>query len=670
MKKLLLFALAFITISLNAQYIVNDTLSPYWQDASECEIDISNNYAASNLIYYYPINIYEFSSGNWTLHQQIYIDSCSVNIACASIFSEKRPFDLEGNILVIGLQFDSLDYAGLNPQYKSGSVLIYSKKSNGYWSFDQKISPSNRTSGLEFGLDLSTDGTNLVVKSKDYIYFYEKNTNGSWVQTNMISAGESSGVGTHYSNLISVDSNILAFGFYTKDTIKVYEKVSNTWQLSASLVSPDSGAFKDCFVSNNTIYIGDPSNSYDSASANYNSGAGAVFAYEKNTSGTWVVSQKIVSPNRTQNGSFGESISIYNDRLAVGAPKEGNFITSPVGQDIDYQGAIYVYKETNANNYNLYSTLVSSNYKNLGTKVAIDQRNMFAIKKQYDMMQYSTGSAEGLYTFIDTNNLLYQNTLLIDTCRAYTNQFGTTYYNSGIYNHIINNPLGDSVFYYDITINRDTSNVNITACDSFVSPSGNFVAYSSGLYTDTLFNIDNCDSVVYYNVTIPVIDTSVTVLITTNDEVILSSNAVGCNYLWYDCQNNIPTNNGTDTLQTFFPQPISIGYYSVIIDIDGCQDTSNCHIVITEGINVNDYSSKIKLYPNPSKDFFYLQSKGISGNADLKLSDIQGREVLSKQILFKQNKQIKINTSNLSKGVYIIKVQNTEGIFTSKIIIE
>ncbi len=672
MKKTLLFVLIFglFIFKLNAQYYQVSTNLGYGGDASECDIDISNSYAVSNLLYIYPIQIYSFSGGNWNLHQQIYLNSCPISIGY-TFYAEKLSLDLEGDILVVGVQNDSLDYSGLNPLSNSGSVLIYSKKPNGLWSFDQKLSASNRTVDLQFGVDVAVDGNDLLIKSKSYIYCFRKNSSGIWVQDSMISAVETSNIAYHYQNLISIDSNILVFGFYTNSTIKVYEKVANNWQFSANLLPPDGGVFKDCYVKNNTIYIGNPENSYDSASTNFISGAGAVFIYKKNLNGVWTIAQKIVSPNRTAGGGFGAAISVSNNRLAIGAPQEGNVVVSTTGSGTNYDGAMYVYKDSNSN-YNYYSTISNLlSEDNLSSCVAIDDYSLIMVERTKDIYQFNTSWGENLAAFRDTSFILYQTTISIDTCKAYTNQFGQTYSKNGYYNHIIHTSLGDSIYNFNVTIDRDSSFVNIVACDSFVSPSGNIVAYTSGLYSDTLAGINNCDSVVYYNVVFSVIDTSVTTIVALNGEVTLISNSTNCNYLWFDCINNAPTNNGNDTLQIFNAQPITgFGSYAVIISRDGCQDTSNCHTVIVNGLESDIIANNsIDLYPNPSKGYFYVQSKRL-GKAELAIFDTQGKNILTQQLKFKYSIPIKISTSALAKGIYFVRIKNAEGIFTSKIIIE
>jgi hypothetical protein len=73
-------------------------------------------------------------------------------------------------------------------------------------------------------------------------------------------------------------------------------------------------------------------------------------------------------------------------------------------------------------------------------------------------------------------------------------------------------------------------------------------------------------------------------------------------------------------------------------------------------------NEKIRLCPNPTKDAFSVS--GIIGVAILKLLDINGRLLLSKQVANNES----VSVSSLPQGMYIVKLITTEGITESKII--
>jgi hypothetical protein len=58
----------------------------------------------------------------------------------------------------------------------------------------------------------------------------------------------------------------------------------------------------------------------DENNANWIEQAGAVHIYERDAGGTWVWQQKLVAPDRMEDDWFGQSVAIHGDYLAVGAP--------------------------------------------------------------------------------------------------------------------------------------------------------------------------------------------------------------------------------------------------------------------------------------------------------------------------------------------------------------
>jgi PKD repeat protein len=130
------------------------------------------------------------------------------------------------------------------------------------------------------------------------------------------------------------------------------------------------------------------------------------------------------------------------------------------------------------------------------------------------------------------------------------------------------------------------------------------------------------------------------------------------------------------------------GYYNIcltITDTTGCTSTycdssyiqkATNDIIFVEvispdvvGINVNELSERIKIYPNPTSDKLTIETKsGIAQSYVLSVKNIQGQEVLSKKINFANS--YSIDVSDLSNGIYILSLQNEKENFVKKIIIQ
>ena len=60
----------------------------------------------------------------------------------------------------------------------------------------------------------------------------------------------------------------------------------------------------------------------------------------------------------------------------------------------------------------------------------------------------------------------------------------------------------DTIFTVNLTLNNTFDTVDVTTCDSLVSPGGGYTWYDTGTYLDTVPNILGCDSIITTNLTI------------------------------------------------------------------------------------------------------------------------------------------------------------------------
>lgn len=79
------------------------------------------------------------------------------------------------------------------------------------------------------------------------------------------------------------------------------------------------------------------------------------------------------------------------------------------------------------------------------------------------------------------------------------------------------------------------------------------------------------------------------------------------------------------------------------------------------GISENQKMNQPNLYPNPAKDFFYVDH--LPKETIISITDMSGRKLFSQKY---NEEKIKINTSTFSEGIYIVQVKNKDGIILSK----
>lgn len=172
-----------------------------------------------------------------------------------------------------------------------------------------------------------------------------------------------------------------------------------------------------------------------------------------------------------------------------------------------------------------------------------------------------------------------------------------------------------------------------------------------GVYPFTFTSSVNCDSIVELILTQN--DTSVTQ--SANSLVAGQSGAV---YQWIDCATLTPVTGAIN--QSF--TPTSNGIYAVVINANGCSDTSSCHAFTITGIpqlNISDW----KIYPNPAADVITVVSNHPVGNAEIILSDITGKTIRKIQT---DKSHYQLQLTGLSSGVYHLSVISESEIINLK----
>ena len=126
----------------------------------------------------------------------------------------------------------------------------------------------------------------------------------------------------------------------------------------------------------------------------------------------------------------------------------------------------------------------------------------------------------------------------------------------------------------------------------------------------------------------------------------------------------------SDLYETFdlFPYNGKNYYRLKIIDEDGSFKYSKVISVDFDNNEVED----ILVYPNPSKNIFYIQTRNL-GNEEVNLSvyNPEGQRVLYEgKVLIPFNNYLTMDLSQLAAGIYVIKMESRSQTFMQKIIKE
>ena len=178
-----------------------------------------------------------------------------------------------------------------------------------------------------------------------------------------------------------------------------------------------------------------------------------------------------------------------------------------------------------------------------------------------------------------------------------------------------------------------------------------------GTYHDTLNTISGCDSIITTNLT--VIPTPPTPFITQNGLVLTSNSASGNQ--WYN-QNGV--------ISGAINQNYSVatnGNFYVIVTLNGCSsDTSNIILISNIGIETLVDDNIFRIYPNPVSKELIIENTAEAGESVFEIYNSIGQTIVRGRFYEK----IKIPTSDIPAGIYLIKIETGGKLVCSKIIKE
>ncbi|MBL4755292.1 MAG: T9SS type A sorting domain-containing protein [Flavobacteriales bacterium] len=269
-----------------------------------------------------------------------------------------------------------------------------------------------------------------------------------------------------------------------------------------------------------------------------------------------------------------------------------------------------------------------------------------------DTLSNASGCDSVLTIDLTVNNNT-SSTFTESACNSYISPSGNHIWtSSGTYLDTLFNTSGcDSVLTIDLTVRNNTSStLTHSVCNSYVSPSGNYLWTSSGTYLDTIANSVECDSIITVNLTVSIVDTSVSVT-----DTMLISNSVQSSYQWLDCNSGLLPLNG-ETAQSYIPS--SNGVYAVEITQNGCIDTSGCFGFFGVGVQENKVLQPFLIFPNPTNGPLIIHFEEYHDELNVRVFNILGKLISTST--FYNEEQIDIELVG-SPGVYSLLIQSTFG---------
>jgi hypothetical protein len=504
-------------------------------DGLTVAIGASGNDATGSLAGH--VRVYKYIAGAWSqLGGDIdgeFTDDLSGAYHCTSISAD-------GLTVAIG--------ADKNPGTGAfaGHVRVY-KLVAGVWT-QQGVDIDGEASFDRSGLvSLSADGLTVAIGARrntgsgansGHVRVYNLIA-GTWVQLGSDINGESPGDEAGSALSLSADGLSVAVGAKLNDGagtdvghVRIFKVITGTWVQQGSDIDGEAiGDRSGMSVSINsdglTVAIGAPLNDATGTDV------GHVRVY-KFIAGSWVQLGADIDGEASGDNS-GNAVSISSDGTIIAIGAYANDATGSSGSNA---GQVRVYKLITGAWVQLGLDLDGEGYNDLfGSAVSVSDDGL---KVAIGAFFNDGNGGDSGHTRVFVFGSPSFSTIIETTCDSYvspsTNYIWT---NSGLYNDTVLNFAGcDSIITINLTIlNSNTGSDAQSACDTYTWIDGNTYTASNSTATHTLTNAAGCDSVVTLNLTMSFSNTGTDV-------------QTACdNYTWIDGNTYTSSNStGTHTL--------------------------------------------------------------------------------------------------------------------------
>jgi hypothetical protein len=237
------------------------------------------------------------------------------------------------------------------------------------------------------------------------------------------------------------------------------------------------------------------------------------------------------------------------------------------------------------------------------------------------------------------------------SCDAYfwpeSNQLLTV---SGVYTVQLQSVFGcDSTVNLHLQLNSsDTTVQNMSACAPVFWDQAGILMDSSGIYTHVLQNSTGCDSIIQMNFTLSSLTSTLSVDQSTG---MLNAGPVGGMYTFLSCDNGSILFSGASPSFTI----TSNGLYSVVVELNGCVDTSSCVSFTSAGLKEVEKSS-IQISPNPCEETLMIYGSNVNFSS-VQIFDLLGEIIM--EIEFNSVESYLMDVSNLLPGNYLITLKDS-----------
>lgn len=273
---------------------------------------------------------------------------------------------------------------------------------------------------------------------------------------------------------------------------------------------------------------------------------------------------------------------------------------------------------------------------------------------------------DSIVTLDLTITTLIETTDVQEACNSFTWIDNQTYTVDTIVTFMLSSSNGcDSLVTLDLTISSVLESTDVqSSCGPFIWTDGITYSENNTTATQTFISVGGCDSIVTLDLTVAPLPDNTTFLSGTT----IAVDAFASSYTWIDCA----TGNviAGETSQTF--TALESGEYQVIIEINGCENTSDCVYVEVETSSLLENESELDayVYPNPSNGVFTIELSALhTDNVTLSIIDLSGKVVsFEKHDVSASHLSIPMNLKSAESGIYFVRI-NAGKIITKRVVV-
>jgi hypothetical protein len=235
---------------------------------------------------------------------------------------------LSGDTLAVGVPGDQV-----GATVGQGSVRVY-VRSGSSWVLQQTLTASDGGSNDGFGWSVSLSGDTLAVgvwndavganAGQGSVRVFTR-SGSTWTAQQTLTASDGA-AGDNFGWSVSLSGELLAVGVASDNvgsngsqgSVRVFGRSGTTWTTQATLTASDGASFDNfgwsVSLSGDMLAVGVPNDSVGS-----NAFQGTVRMYSR-AIGSWLAQGTLSASDGAASDSFGQSVSLVGDTLAIGAP--------------------------------------------------------------------------------------------------------------------------------------------------------------------------------------------------------------------------------------------------------------------------------------------------------------------------------------------------------------